>query len=134
MGSGKDISYPLLIFDVYTDRTFQEALYEAEMGVKINGQYINNVRYDDDTVLIASSSTELKEIINKVNRTKTKSMSISRENHINVTTNNQRTEQISEFKYLGCYVTQIIEPKVEVKRRCGYARAPFKKMKKMLID
>ena len=36
------------------------------MGVLINGRNINNIRYADDTVLIAETENDLQCILNKV--------------------------------------------------------------------
>ena len=41
-------------------------LDEAEAGIKISGRNINNLRYADDTTLIAESEEELKSLLMKV--------------------------------------------------------------------
>ena len=41
-------------------------LYEAQGGIKIAGRNINNLRYADDTTLIAESEEELKSLLIKV--------------------------------------------------------------------
>ena len=41
-------------------------LEEAEAGIKIAGRNINNLRYADDTTLIAESEEELKSLLMKV--------------------------------------------------------------------
>ena len=41
-------------------------LDEAHAGVKIAGRNINNLRYTDDTTLMAGSQEELKSILTKV--------------------------------------------------------------------
>ena len=41
-------------------------LVEAQAGVKIAGRNINNLRYADDTTLIAESEEELKSLLMKV--------------------------------------------------------------------
>ena len=40
-------------------------LEEAEAGIKIAGRNINNLRYADDTVLMAESEEELKSLLMK---------------------------------------------------------------------
>ena len=42
-------------------------LEEAQAGIKIAGRYINNLRYADDTTLVAESEEELKSLLMKVN-------------------------------------------------------------------
>ena len=41
-------------------------LDEAQAGIKIAGRNINNLRYADDTTLIAESKEELKSLLMKV--------------------------------------------------------------------
>ena len=41
-------------------------LEEAQAGIKIAGRNINNLRYADDTTLMAESDEELKSLIMKV--------------------------------------------------------------------
>ena len=41
-------------------------LEEAQVGIKISGRNINNLRYADDTTLMAESEEELKSLLVKV--------------------------------------------------------------------
>ena len=41
-------------------------LYEAQAGIKISGRHINNLRYADDTNLMAEGEEELKSLLMKV--------------------------------------------------------------------
>ena len=43
-------------------------LDEAQAGVKIAGRNINNIRYADDTTLMAKSEEELKSLLMKVKK------------------------------------------------------------------
>ena len=43
-------------------------LDEAQAGIKIAGRNINNLRYADDTTLMAKSEEELKSILMKVKK------------------------------------------------------------------
>ena len=43
-----------------------DGLEEAQAGIKIAGRNINNLRYADDTTLIAESEEELKSVLMKV--------------------------------------------------------------------
>ena len=42
-------------------------LNEAQTGIKIAGRNVNNLRYADDTTLMAESEEELKSLLMKVN-------------------------------------------------------------------
>ena len=45
-------------------------LDEAQAGIQITGRNINNLRYADDTTLMAESKEELKSLLMKVKRVK----------------------------------------------------------------
>ena len=60
------ISSPWL-FNLYAEYIMRNAgLEEAQAGIKIAGRNINNLRYADDTTLIAESEEELKSLLMKV--------------------------------------------------------------------
>ena len=55
------------IFNLYAEQIMQNArLDEAQAGIKISGRNINNLRYADDTTLMAESEEELKSLLMKV--------------------------------------------------------------------
>ena len=43
-----------------------ETLEESQVGIKIAGRNINNLRYADDTIVMAESEEELKSLLMKV--------------------------------------------------------------------
>ena len=56
------------LFNLYAEYIMKKAgLEEAQAGIKIAGRNINNLRYADDTTLIAESEEELKSLLMKVN-------------------------------------------------------------------
>ena len=55
------------LFDLYAKYTMWNAvLDEAQAGIKVAGRNINNLRYADDTTLMAESEEELKSLLMKV--------------------------------------------------------------------
>ena len=55
------------LFNLYAEYIIQNArLDEAQAGIKIAGRNINNLRYADDTTLMAESEEELKCLLMKV--------------------------------------------------------------------
>ena len=55
------------LFSFYAEYITRNAgLDEAQAGIKIAGRYINNLRYADDTTLMAESEEELKSLLMKV--------------------------------------------------------------------
>ena len=55
-----------LLFLVYPVNTYLLRLEETQTGIKIAGKNINNLRYVDDTTLMAESEEELKSLFMKV--------------------------------------------------------------------
>ena len=43
-------------------------LDEAQVGIKVSGRNINNLRYTDDTTLMAESEEELKSLLMNVKK------------------------------------------------------------------
>ena len=55
------------LFNLYAEHIMRNAgLEEAQAGIKITGRNINNLRYADDTTLMAESEEELKSLLIKV--------------------------------------------------------------------
>ena len=55
------------LFNFYAEYIMWNArLDEAEAGIKIAGRKINNLRYADDTTLMAESEEELKSLLMKL--------------------------------------------------------------------
>ena len=55
------------LFNLHTEYITQNAgLDEAQGGIKIAGRNINNLRYADDTTLMAKSKEELKSLMMKM--------------------------------------------------------------------
>ena len=55
------------LFNLYAEYIMRNAgLEEAQAGIKIAGRNINNLRYADDTTLMAESEEELKSLLMKV--------------------------------------------------------------------
>ena len=57
------------LFNLYAEYIMRNAgLDEAQAGIKVAGRNINNLRYADDTTLMAESKEELKSLLMKANR------------------------------------------------------------------
>ena len=58
---------PPCLFNFYADYIMRNAgLEEAQAEIKIAGRIINNLRYADDTMLMAESEEQLKSVLMKV--------------------------------------------------------------------
>ena len=133
------------LFNVYTDKIFRE--FEDMPGIKICGEYINNLRYADDTVLIAESEEELQKLVDAVkegslrfglemNTKKTKTMIVRRDvndgSKVNINVDGVTLEQVEQYQYLGQLITEDGKCEVEIRRRIGIAKTNFLKMKNVL--
>ena len=55
------------LFNLYAEYIMRSAgLDEAQAGIKVSGRNINNLRYADDTTIMAESEEELKSLLMKV--------------------------------------------------------------------
>ena len=97
-------------------------LEEAQVGIKIAGRNINNLRYADDTTLMAEREEELKSLLMKVkeesekvclklNIEKTKIMASSP-----ITSWQMDGETVAEFIFLGFKITADGDCSNEIKR------------------
>ena len=56
------------LFSLYAEYIMRNAGLEAQAGIKIAGRNINNLRYADDTTLMAESEKELNEPLDESER------------------------------------------------------------------
>lgn len=96
-----------ILFNIYSEQIFLEALEDAEEVIPINGTRLNNIRYADDTLIFADSAEGLQTLVNKVanvsrkygldiNSKKTKCILISKNNSQNfsLTISNQAIDRV----------------------------------------
>ena len=100
-------------------------LEEAQAGIKIAGRNINNLRYADDTTLMAESEEELKSVLMKVkeeseklglklNIHKTKNMAFSPITSCQI--DRETVETVADFIFLGSKITAGGNCRHEIKR------------------
>ena len=98
---------------------------EAQAGIKISGRNINNLRYADDTTLMAESEEELKSLSMKVkeeskkvglklNIQKTKIMASGPITSWQI--DGETVEIVSDFTFLGSKITADGDCSHEIKR------------------
>ena len=101
-------------------------LEEAQDGIKTVGRNINNLRYADDTTLMAKSEQELKSLLMKVkkesekvglklNIQKTKSTASSLITSWQI--DGETVETVSDFIFLGSQITAYGDCSHEIRRR-----------------
>ena len=64
--SGKEYIKAVYCHPAYLTYMQNAGVDEAQAGIKIAGRNINNIRYADDTTLMAESEEELKSLLMKV--------------------------------------------------------------------
>ena len=83
---------------------------EAQAGIKISGRNINNLRYADDTTLMAESKQELKSLLMKVKEESGKlniqNTKITASGPITLRQiDSETTETVTDFLFLGSKIT-----------------------------
>ena len=101
-------------------------LEETQAGIKIAGPNINNVRYADDTTLMAGSEEELKSLLTKVKEESEKAgfklniqkMKIMASGPITSwQIDGETMETVTDFTFLGSKITTDGDCSHEIKRR-----------------
>ena len=117
-------------------------------GVKIGSVNINNIRFADDTVLVAESEKNLQELLDAVqkqcehfethiNVQKTEVMVFSKKKQppkIKVSLNGEMLKQVNQFKYLGSIMKSNAKSTVDIKYRIAVAKNAFTEMKAILTE
>lgn len=134
------------LFSLYSEnimRTIQDL-----PGISIGGYNINNLRYADDTVLIANSEVNLQKLVSTINteserlgltlnKKKTEVMVISKKPDIpncRIVLGNEILKQVHNFKYLGSWVTSDGKCETDIKARIAMARTAFTEMRNILTN
>ena len=108
------------LFNIYVEYIMQNArLDEAQAGIKIDGKNINNLRYTDDTTLMAEGEEALKSLL-KLNIQKTKIMASSPITSWQIV--GETRERVTDFIFLGSKITADGDCSHEIKRRCSLER------------
>ena len=122
------------LFNLYSEVILREI--EDINGVRLGGHNINDIRYADDTVLIAESEKDLQDMLDIVveesgrkglalNISKTESMTISKKQHAppcNLQSDGKQVKQVKKFKYLGYLMTSDGKCTSEIQKRIAIAK------------
>lgn len=133
------------LFNIYGEYIIRAALENYEGGVSINGKKINNLRYADDTTLVARDEDEMASLLERVtnesralgleiNLDKTKLMVIDRSDTLQLKNLPSRVETVKEFIYLGSLITDGGGCEPEIRRRITLARTAMSNLLKIWLD
>ena len=130
------------LFNFYAEYIMRNAgLEEAQAGIKIAGRSINNLRYADDTTLLAESEEELKSLLMKVkeesetvglklNIQKTKIMASCPITSWEI--DGETVETATDLIFLGSKITVDDDFSHEIKRRLLLGRKAMTKLDSIL--
>ena len=102
-------------------------MYEAQAGIKIAGRNTNNLRYLDDTTLMAESKKELKSLLIKVKQDSEKAGSKlnipKNEDHgiwsHHFVANMETMKTVEDFMFLGYKITVMVTAVIKLKDACS---------------
>src|SRR5215469_6138849 len=134
------------LFNLYSEMIMRE-IKELE-GIDLNGYNINNIRYADDTVLVADSEEKLQSLLDvlnevrerkglKINKSKTEVMVISRtdrNSRANIRIEDNLIKQVGRFNYLGSLINEDGRCEDEIRERTNKANCAFNKMKNLITN
>ena len=60
--------HPIAIDNIYVEIIMRDVLEKWDKGISIGGRKVTNLRYADDTTLVAGTIYDLTEVITKVKR------------------------------------------------------------------
>ena len=108
--------------------------------MRISGKHLNNLRFADDVLLIATSPERLQALIDEVDR-------VSKQFHLEISTSKMKImattdepqqllircrgevlAQVDKFKYLGSIIEQKADCTEEIRARLGAARSAFRSL------
>ena len=132
------------LFNLYGEIIMRNAgLYDNNIGIKVHGRAINNLRYADDTTLIAETKEDLGELIRNVkkaskeaglllNLKKTEVMTTAELNNVEV--DGESIEVVQEFNFLGCTLTRTSDHTKEIRRRLMLGRKAMTNLTTIMKD
>ncbi|GFR99128.1 endonuclease-reverse transcriptase [Elysia marginata] len=133
------------LFNLYSETILRNL--ESNPGLKIGGRMINNLRYADDTVLVAENEEDLQNLLDivvceskkmglELNSKKTEVMVISRKEipACDIYIDGAKLKQRESFKYLGTLISQDGRNYTEINSRIAQAKATFMNMKPLLTN
>jgi len=124
------------LFNILAEMVMRETLDGFQGGLQIGGRMITNLRYADDTILLATSEAELQELVDRLDRVsrkysllnvlinvdKTKVMA-SDGIACRILIQNELLEQVDTFTYHGSLITEDGECTTEFRTRLNRGQA-----------
>ena len=103
-------------------------LEETQAGIKVAGRNISNLRYADDTTLMAESEEELNSLLIKVKEESEKAgLKLNIQNTKIMASgpitswqiDGETMETVTDFIFLGSKITEVVTPTMKLKDTCS---------------
>ena len=116
------------LFNLYAEYIMQNAeLDKAQAGIKIARRNINNLRYADDTTLMAESKEERKSLLMKVKESEKAGLKLNIQKMnimasgpiISWQTDGETMETMTDFLFLGSKSLQMVTAAMKLKDACS---------------
>ena len=134
------------LFNLYAEYFMRLAVADWPGGLPVGGYNVNNLRYADDTTLIATIVTDMAELLKRVevesellglrlNVSKTKIMAIGPDSvEEPLITDGNEVESVSKFNFLGSLITKEGGCSQEIRHRLAMARSAMTNLSKIWAD
>lgn len=134
-----------LLFNTYTEYIMRIVLDGWNKGISVGGRVINNLRYADDTTLLATSREDLEELLIRLentslqfglalNRDKTKVMVVDRAEQNPTDIRIANCEVVQHYIYLGSTISNAGGCEDEIRRRGAITRSAVERLGRIWKD
>ena len=132
------------LFSCYTEKIMRDAEVE-NFGIPIGGRPISNLRYADDTALIANNHEDICELLERINEEgklknmklnakKTKVMYVGKNPYKDIVIDGVVLERVADFIYLGSSKASDGSCSHDIKRRIAQAKTKMISLKNIWKD
>jgi hypothetical protein len=131
------------LFNMYSECIVRKVGFENNIGIKIGGRTINNLRYADDTTILAEEKEDMKKLLKKLKEESKKarlSLNLKKSKIMTTGTLNEfildriGIEITSYHTFLGSIITIDGYDNKEINRRLSIGRMAMTKLEKIMKD
>ena len=134
------------LFNLYAEYIMRRVLENWNGGLSIGGYKLSNLRYADDTILVATSALELEELLLivkaksealglRLNVSKTKIMIVGSDgNEDPIVVDGTEVEHVTQFNFLGSLITTSSGCSTELRRRMAMTKSAMVGLNKIWTD
>ena len=128
------------LFNILLELVITTAIEDSNIGLRLNGSIVNNLRFADDIALMAESEADLQTLVDLVHTTskqfgltinigKTEVQVINKEpKPVSISIQGKTLNQVQSFTYLGGVINDDATSSHDIKRRIGLAMGGMQKL------